>query len=320
MDISPSSPVFFEHAWPFSGVLAGALAQPVIAIGNFDGVHLGHLAVVNEAKALATKLGRACVALTFEPHPRSVFRPDQPVFRLTPPTQKARLLGQAGCAAILAVTFDAGFAALTAEQFVDDLLIKACNASGVVAGYDFHFGKGRTGNANVLRGRLAEHAIACTIAQPFALGGDVVSSSAIRAALEQGDVTGAARLLGRNWSVAATVQHGEKRGRELGFPTANLHLPADCRLAHAIYAVRASVAGRTHAAIASFGRRPTFDGGAAKLEVMLFDFSGDLYGQEMEVSFIGRIRGEERFESVEALIAQMNRDCEAARALLEARP
>jgi riboflavin kinase/FMN adenylyltransferase len=172
----------------------------------------------------------------------------------------------------------------------------------------------------MLRERLAGHGVPVIIADPFRLEGEAVSSSAIRAALEKGDVAHAARLLGRDWSVTAAVQHGDKRGRDLGFPTANLHLPPECRLAHGIYAVRATVAGRTHDAIASFGRRPTFDGGIAKLEVMLFDFSGDLYGQEMEVSFVGWIRGEERFASVEALVARMNLDCDAARALLEARP
>jgi riboflavin kinase/FMN adenylyltransferase len=314
------NPHLVELGWPFDASQPLARTRPVVVIGNFDGVHLGHRAVIREAMALAQRLGRPCMALTFEPHPRSFFQPERPVFRLTPIARKADLLRQAGCSATLAVAFNAGFASLGAEEFVDGLLVKACGASGVVAGYDFHFGKGRTGNPQTLRERLSAHSIPAIIADPFELEGEAVSSSAIRSALEKGDVARAARLLGRDWSVVATVQHGDKRGRELGFPTANLHLPADCRLAHGIYAVRATVAGRTHDAIASFGQRPTFDGGMPKLEVMLFDFSGDLYGQEMEVSFLGWIRGEERFASVEALVERMNRDCDAARALLEARP
>jgi riboflavin kinase/FMN adenylyltransferase len=313
-------PHLIELGWPFGDVPSIAAMGPVVVIGNFDGVHLGHRSVIGEALALARRLGRPCMALTFEPHPRSFFQPDRPVFRLTPPRQKAALLAQAGCATTLAVTFDADFAALGADEFVDALLVKACRAAGVVAGYDFHFGKGRAGTPQMLRERLSSHAIPVIIADPFRLEGEAVSSSAIRAALEKGDVAHAARLLGRDWSVVETVRHGDKRGRELGFPTANLHLPPECRLAHGIYAVRAAVAGVTHDAIASFGRRPTFDGGAPKLEVMLFDFAGDLYGREIEVSFVSWIRGEERFDSVEALVARMNRDCDAARALLEARP
>jgi riboflavin kinase/FMN adenylyltransferase len=312
-------PPLVELAWPFTAAFDAGFQRPVVVIGNFDGVHLGHLAVIGEALSLSRRLSAPCVAITFEPHPRSFFRPTEPVFRLTPAAQKAELLRKAGCATTLAITFDSGFAGLSAEAFVEDLLVGACGASGVVAGYDFHFGKGRSGSPQFLRERLAAHGVPAVIADPFAVHGEAVSSSAIRAALETGDVARAATLLGRDWSVAATVRHGDKRGRDLGFPTANLHLPPECRLAHGIYAVRATVAGRSHDAIASFGRRPTFDGGAPKLEVMLFDFSGDLYGREMEVSFIGWIRGEERFDSVEALIARMNRDCEAARALLEAR-
>jgi riboflavin kinase/FMN adenylyltransferase len=319
MVATSDDPSAIERSWPFAAVFAGGLAHPVIAIGNFDGVHLGHRAVIAEAMALAGSIGRPCVALTFEPHPRSVFQPDSPVFRLTPWPQKAELLKAAGCAATLAIRFDRAFAALTADQFIDDLLIDACGASGVVVGFDFHFGKGRAGNPEIMRARLNARDVPCRIADPLCLGTEVVSSSAIRAALEAGDVVHAAALLGRPWSVCAVVQHGDKRGRELGFPTANLHLTEDCRLAYGIYAVRARVAGVTHDAIASFGRRPTFDDGAPKLEVMLFDFAGEIYGQVMEVSFIGWIRGEARFDGVDALIAQMHRDCDAARALLEAR-
>jgi riboflavin kinase/FMN adenylyltransferase len=320
MSALSGTPQLIELGWPFGEVPAISPAGPVVVIGNFDGVHLGHRAVIGEALDLAARLDRPCMALTFEPHPRSFFQPDRPVFRLTPPRQKAELLHQAGCATTLAVTFDGSFAGLSAQEFVDALLVRACRAAGVVAGYDFHFGKGRSGSPQMLRERLAAHAVPVIIADPYRLEGEAVSSSAVRHALEKGDVSHAARLLGRDWSVTATVQHGDKRGRELGFPTANLHLAPECRLAHGIYAVRATVAGRTHDAIASFGQRPTFDGGMPKLEVMLFDFSGDLYGQEMEVSFVSWIRGEERFASVEALIARMNRDCDAARALLEARP
>jgi riboflavin kinase / FMN adenylyltransferase len=315
--MTPKSDII-ERGWPFASPLPPRLEHPVLAIGNFDGVHLGHGAVLKEAQRLAQRLGRKLVALTFEPHPRSFFRPEEPVFRLTPLHEKAMALAMAGADATLALRFDASVAGLSAEAFVDELLVRACGAAGVVVGHDFHFGKGRAGTAEMLQERLESLGVACAIVTPHLLAGELVSSRAIRAALAKGDVAIAAALLGRPWQVTASVEHGDKRGRELGFPTANLHLSPETGLRHGIYAVRAMVDGKTHNAIASFGRRPTFDDGRPKLEVMLFDFAGDLYGKPLSVDLIAWIRGEERFDSIKALVAQMNRDCALARQLLEA--
>ena len=332
-------PGFISRDWPFAAPFASSLAQsldssldpslapclvagieqPVLVIGNFDGVHLGHKLVLAEARALASRIGKPLVALTFEPHPRDVFTPAQPVFRLTNLPQKAKLLAQAGADVTLALDFNAALSSLSAAAFIDELLIGACRASGVVVGHDFHFGKGRAGTPEFLSTHLQKAGITCLIVPPQHQNGELLSSRAIRAALEAGDIAAANAALGRQWAVSAIVEHGDKRGRELGFPTANLHLPVSCRLRHGIYAVRATVEGTTHNAIASFGRRPTFDDGRPKLEVMLFDFAGDLYGKEICVEFVAWIRGEERFDSVDALILQMNNDCDAARVLLEAR-
>lgn len=324
------APLCVTRHWPFTAPAISGLRQPVLVIGNFDGVHRGHLAVVAKARQLAESLERSLVALTFEPHPRDVFNPARPVFRLTPLAEKARLLALAGCDATLAINFDAALSGLEAQDFVRELLIGACEASGVVVGHDFHFGKGRAGTPDLLRDWLEQAGINCIIVPPQLHGGtdgrqvvgegDLFSSRAIRAALEEGDIAAANAALGHEWSVTAMVEHGDKRGRQLGFPTANLHLPASCRLAHGIYAVRASVQGsvqgRAHDAIASFGRRPTFDDGRPKLEVMLFGFDGDIYGRDLRVDFVAWIRGEERFGSIDALVAQMERDCAAARLLL----
>ena len=295
-----------------------ALRGAVLALGNFDGVHLGHRHVIGQALALAGELRRPAVALTFEPHPRSFFRPDEPVFRLTPRQQKQALLLQAGLGGVITLPFDAGLAGLTARAFVTDLLVGRLRCAGLVSGHDFHFGKGRGGSPEMLHAFGAETGLPVRIVSPFASGGVPVSSSAIRTALREGDVAAAAKLLGRDWSVTGEVRHGDKRGRLLGYPTANMTLDPACGLKHGIYAVRMTVDGVVRGGVASFGRRPTFDDGAPRLETYLFDFSGDLYGKTVEVSFAGWLRGEEKFESVEALVVQMKADEAGARHLLAA--
>lgn len=304
--------------WPFAAPAVPGLEHPVVVIGNFDGVHRGHRHVLGQARELAHGLGRPLLALTFEPHPRTLFRPDQPVFRLTSLPQKALLLADAGADATLAVTFDQTFAGLSAQAFVDDLLIGACAASGVVVGADFHFGRGRTGDTAFLAGALAAHGVTLRVADAYRHEGRIVSSSAVREALGHGDVDAAAALLGHPWWLEAEVQHGDKRGRELGYPTANLHLPPETALRHGIYAVRLRIAGALHTGIASFGHRPTFDNGMAKFEVFVFDFSGDLYGQTIGVEPVAFLRPEMAFSGIEPLIAQMDADSRAARARLAA--
>lgn len=297
-----------------------ALRACVLALGNFDGVHRGHAELAREALALAAQLGRRPAALTFEPHPRSVFKPEEPVFRLTSAAVKTELLGGLGLGLTFVLPFDRTIAAIQAEAFVDDLLLGRLGAAGLVCGYDFHFGQGRRGSPEMLQERCEGEGVPVVVVPPFAWEGEPVSSTLIRTALEQGDVARAAGLLGRPWFVRGIVAHGDKRGRDLGYPTANMHLARDCRLKYGIYAVRMKIAGTWHNGVASFGSRPTFDDGAPRLETFVFDFSGDLYGQQVDVAFVSWLRGEAKFDTLEALIAQMDEDSARARAILSATP
>ncbi|MBB3936827.1 bifunctional riboflavin kinase/FAD synthetase [Aureimonas phyllosphaerae] len=308
---------------PGAAALPRELRGGVVAIGNFDGVHRGHQAVVETLAALAAETGAPRLALTFEPHPRTVFRPQHPVQRLTPAPLKARLFGLLGVEAVVEQPFDLDYAAHPAEAFVAETLHRDLGARHVVVGYDFRFGARRQGDLDFLRARGAELGIGVTSIAPFVdEGANTVSSSRIREDLMNGDAAAAAGLLGYRWTIEGTVSHGAKLGRTLGYPTANMVLPDDGLLAHGIYAVRLRRAdGSLHDGVASYGRRPTFDNGAALFETFLFDFSGDLYGEAVSVSLFGFIRGEERFDSAEALIARMDIDAAEARALLAgARP
>ncbi|MEO8667726.1 MAG: bifunctional riboflavin kinase/FAD synthetase [Bauldia sp.] len=305
------------QSFSIDGVPA-TLSGSVVALGNFDGLHRGHLALLEAAIADARRIGIRALVLTFEPHPRDLFRPDTPVFRLTSPEAKLRLLSAIGIDAVVVIPFDQAFAALTAEQFVAQVLVGRLSAGVVAVGYNFHFGHGRTGSASFLVEAGARFGFPVSIIGPIA-GKDGVPYSAtrIRDALEAGDVAEANKMLGYRWFVTATVISGDRRGRELGFPTANLRLAGDCRLRHGIYAVRVGRAdGGVFDGVASFGRRPTFDNGAPLLEACLFDFAGDLYGEELTVTFIDWIRPELRFESVDALVARMTEDAAAARRIL----
>ena len=297
-----------------------ALRGAVLALGNFDGVHRGHAELARAAVHLARERGTVAAAFTFEPHPRSLFRPQEPVFRLTPPALKAELLAGIGFARSLVLPFDQDIAAIEAATFVDELLIGRLGAAGLVCGYDFHFGKGRTGSPELLQAHGLAAGIPVMVVPPLSWQGEPVSSTLIRLALEAGDVARAAAFLGRPWLVRGLVLHGDKRGRDLGYPTANMQLGRDCRLRYGIYAVRMKIDGLWHDGVASFGRRPTFDDGAPRLETFVFDFSGDLYGKRVDVAFVDWLRGEAKFESLEALIAQMDADSARARAILGATP
>lgn len=294
--------------------LPESLARPVIAIGNFDGVHRGHQAVIERARALARRLSRPTAILTFEPHPRAFFAPDKPMTCITPPDLKAAIAQAFGIDTVIVFDFDASFAARTAAQFVDDILIGGYGAAGIVVGHDFHFGKGREGSPAFLKSYTEGLDLPVEIVRPVADADTPVSSSAIRAALAAGDIAGANHLLGYRWIAQSEIVHGDARGRLLGYPTANMRLPADTGLRHGIYAVRARVDGIVRDGVASFGRRPTFDDGAPLLETHLFDFSGDLYGKRPEVEFLAWIRPELKFDSVEALVARMDEDSREARA------
>ncbi|MCP8939187.1 bifunctional riboflavin kinase/FAD synthetase [Alsobacter sp. SYSU M60028] len=309
-----------SHLDASSGALPGALAGSVAAIGNFDGLHLGHRAVFHAARTMAQGLGAPCVLLTFEPHPRAFFRPDVKMFRLTPQAVKAALAERMGLDGVVVMSFDAALSGTSAADFISGLLVGRLGLRGVAVGHDFHFGKGREGSPALLAAEGPSLGLSVEVIPPLQRGGAPVSSSAIRAHLEAGQVEPAAALLGYRWIVRSVVGHGDKRGRTLGFPTANMKTPEGCGLRHGIYAVRMAVDGVVRNGVASYGRRPTFDDGPPMLEVFLFDFSGDLYGKSVDVEFCAWLRGEEKFDSLDALIAQMNRDAEAARAALARGP
>jgi riboflavin kinase/FMN adenylyltransferase len=292
------------------------LAGAFVAIGNFDGVHRGHRAVIDAAVSNAKRRGRPALALTFEPHPRSYFRPQEPLFRLTPEPAKLRLLAACGLDGAAVMTFDRGLANLAAADFVAEILLGRLRIAGVVVGADFRFGKGRLGTPEFLREEGAERGFAVEVVAPLLAGGRPVSSGAVRMALASGDIAEASELLGHAWFIEGEVVRGAGRGKTLGFPTANFKLDPSCGLMHGIYAVRAYVGEKGYDAVASFGRRPQFDDGAAVFEVLLFDFEGDLYGESLTVELAGFIRPEQKFPSVEALKAQMQHDCNDARALL----
>jgi riboflavin kinase / FMN adenylyltransferase len=299
------------------GIDSGPLAGAVVAIGNFDGVHRGHRAVIGAALTRARELGRKAAALTFTPHPRLFLRPQETLFQLSSERGKLRLLSATGLDGAIVMNFDASLAATSAEDFVGKILVGALGIGGAAIGFDFHFGKSRAGSPSFLTEQGARLGFAVDVAPPLEDEGRPVSSGAVRAALAAGRVVEATELLGAPWFVSGEVIHGDKRGRELGFPTANLKLNPSCGLKHGIYAVRIAVAGQRRDGVASFGRRPMFDDGAPLLEVFLFDFDRDLYGQAIDVAFIGWIRHEQKFESIETLKRHMTADVAQARDALK---
>ena len=301
---------------PASAIAKGA----AVALGNFDGVHLGHRAVISAAMDMARKHGKPAYAVTFEPHPRSFFSPNTPQFKLTDLNDKLRLLAGTGLDGAVVMTFDARRAATTAQDFINHDLIDRLGVSGISVGFDFHFGKGRTGSPALLAAEGPRLGIEVHIQSHIDADGRAVSSTAIRNALGQGQIDEANTLLGYPWFISGEVVHGEKRGRDLGYPTANIRLDPACGLRHGIYAVRAGIGDKRIGGVASFGRRPTFDNGAPLLEVFLFDFKGNLYGQPLDIAFIGFIREELKFDSIDALVRQMDDDSTTARTMLAAAP
>ena len=296
--------------------LPQGFGRAIVALGNFDGLHRGHRAVISEAQRLASSLGLPAGLLSFEPHPRSFFKPDAPLFRLTPAPLKAALACAMGLQGVVELPFNHALAGTSAHDFIEEMLVNRLGIGGIVIGHDFHFGKGREGSPEMIAEMGARLGIPVSVVAALKEGEAPVSSSQIRDCLVEGDVMAAAHLLGYRWLVRSEVVHGDKRGRLLGFPTANMVLGTDCALRHGIYAVRLAVDGVVHDGVASFGRRPTFDDGAPRLETFVFDFDGDLYGKQADVEFCGFLRGEAKFDSVDALIAQMDADCARARSVL----
>ncbi|MEI9889030.1 MAG: bifunctional riboflavin kinase/FAD synthetase [Rhizomicrobium sp.] len=294
----------------------------VVAVGNFDGVHLGHQALIGAARDMARERGAPLGVLAFEPHPQEFFRPSSQSFRLTPFRAKARLIAELGADILYALAFDAEMATKTAQDFVAEVLVDALAIGAVVVGADFQFGKGRAGNVTLLAYMGEMEGFGVTVFEPIiAHGHDKVSSTEIREALKAGRPEVAARLLGHFWSVEARVEHGDKRGRTIGFPTANMKL-TDCLLpAFGIYAVRAKIVEddkvvSTHDGVANFGIRPMYEIDTPLLETYLFDFAGDLYGKHMAVEFVAYLRPEMKLDGLEALKAQIALDSEAAKIAL----
>jgi len=304
----------FGHRDPVPESLRGA----ILALGNFDGFHLGHQRVVAEAVQWARAEGRPAIVATFDPHPVRHFAPHVPPFRLTTLDQREELFAAAGADAMLVFEFDTELAATSAEDFVGDLLARHLGAAGVVTGEDFTFGKDRGGDFALLASQGARHGIAARAVGPVSLGALPVSSSRVRDALKAGDCETATQLMTRPFAVRGVVQHGDKRGREIGYPTANLELGSYLRPRYGIYAVTGRVlnTGEMLKGAASLGIRPQFEPAREWLEPYFFAFSGDLYGREMEVALHHFLRPEARFDSLAALTAQMAEDCTRAAELL----
>lgn len=307
-------------------VLNGHLEVPsdatgaVLAIGNFDGVHRGHQALLQTAQRIGTERNAPAGVMVFEPHPREFFQPSEPHFRLTSLEDKLAIFEHLRLDLAVVMPFDAALAGMSAEAFCSDVLAGAFGARHIVIGYDFFFGKGRGGSPEVLKNLGQQLGYDATIVAPVVEDGEAFSSTAIRLKLAQGDVKGAAHALGRWWQVSGTVTGGAHRGHGLGFPTANVPLEKGTALGHGIYAVRVGVGETQLTGAAYLGTRPTFDHGKPVLEVFLFDFDGDLYGRDMTVQFIDFIRPDRKFDTSGALISQMTEDCAAARDRLDEAP
>ncbi len=288
-----------------------------VAIGNFDGVHPGHQAVIGRALAEARRRGAPSGVVTFEPHPRRFFAPQSQPFTLTTLDDKARLLAALHIGLLCALDFNPALAALSAEAFVEEVLVKGLKVAHVVIGHDFHFGRNRQGTPEGLEDLGHRHGFSVERISPVEGEAGVYSSTAIRDALRQGRPDVAAHLLGRPWTVSGIVAHGDKRGRLINFPTANVVLGEYLEPALGVYAVQArSADGAVLSGVANIGRRPTFGGEQVRLEAHLFDFKGDLYDQRLEIALIEYIRAERKFDGLDALKAQIAQDADAARRIL----
>ncbi len=296
-----------------------------VAVGNFDGVHLGHRAVIDAARAVAEAGGLPLLALTFEPHPRTLFarlksHRDPDPFRLTPGLTKIKALADLGLDAIVCLRFTPSFAQQTPDDFIQQVLVDGLDVRHVAIGHDFCFGRGRAGNAGTL-GAVSAFTVSALPPQRRAEGngeGEAFASTLIRDHLRAGRVEAAAALLGRPFTLTGRVQHGDKRGRTIGFPTANIHLGDYLRPAFGVYAVTVEGEGQTYRGVANLGRRPTVAGLTERLEVHLFDFAGDLYGRKLTVALHHFLRPEQKFDGLDALTRQIGLDAQAARDKLAA--
>ena len=299
------------------GGIPDTLKGSIVALGNFDGFHLGHQAVVSRAVARAFHERRPVIVATFDPHPVRFFKPEVPSFRLTTLYQREKLFAHAGADAMLVFEFGAELASTSAEDFVSKLLAGRIGAAGVVTGDDFTFGRGRTGSVETLKTLGAHSGIAAEAVAQVLVDGERVSSGRIRDALIAGETGAATRMLSRPYAIEGVVQRGDARGRELGYPTANLQLGDYLRPKYGIYAVRVTLdEGSEHPGVASLGIRPTFDPPRELLEAHLFGFEDELYGRTIEVALHAYIREEKKFDDLDALTAAMRDDEVQARRLL----
>jgi riboflavin kinase/FMN adenylyltransferase len=288
-----------------------------LAIGNFDGVHRGHRAVLSAAKDTAAARGLPMGVMVFEPYPRKFFQPQRPFFRLSSLARKLELLSACGCGFTAVIPFDETVAELTAADFVHKIIAQAFAIGHATVGYNFFFGKGRGGNPGVLVDEGLRHGFGVTVVEPQGQAGEIFSSTRVRELLAEGDVAAAAEMLGYWWRISGVVESGAGRGQGLGFPTANMRLEEGVTLKHGIYAVHAYCAGERLQGAAYLGTRPTFDAGLPLLETFLFDFDGNLYGKTLEIEFIAFVREDAKFRSAESLSAQMVSDCAKAKAILD---
>jgi len=293
-----------------------------VAIGNFDGVHPGHRAVINEAGLIARDEGVPWAVLTFEPHPRQLFTPNQPPFRLTPLRAKAQQIEAMGADLLIVQRFNKAFSEIEAEDFIRDALVRGLGAHHVVSGYDFVFGHNRGGHCDLLLALGEKEGFGFTAVSALSDDtGEVYSSTRIRDRLKDADPLGAAKILGRPFELSGRVVHGDNRGRDLGFPTANIQMGRHIRPANGIYAVQALMEGEEgqqwHDGAANIGVRPTFDGDGILLEVFLLDFDADLYGKRLRVRLIDYLREEKKFDGLDPLKAQIALDVEQTRKILE---
>jgi riboflavin kinase/FMN adenylyltransferase len=294
----------------------GSLKGAALAIGNFDGVHRGHQAVLLEAKRIAEAEGRRSGAVVFDPHPRAFFAPHQPFFYLTPLPLKLELLAELGLDQTFVLPFTRELSSLSADNFAAKVVGQGLGASHVVVGYDFTYGKGRTGTTEGLKMIGRREGFGVDVVAPVGEQGAAFSSSSIREHLRKGEIREAAEQLGYWWRIRGKVEKGHGRGTGLGFPTLNLALADGQEVAHGIYAMRVYHKGRRYDAAGYVGSSPTFGPATPALEAYLLDFAGDLYGEDVELEFIAKLRGDRAFADGEALAKQMREDCEAARIVL----
>jgi riboflavin kinase/FMN adenylyltransferase len=285
----------------------------ILTLGTFDGIHPGHLMIIDKLVSCSKEKGCRNVVITFHPHPRTVLSGSNSVKMLSTQEEKIKLLEKHGVENLLTINFTKEFASLTAEEFIYDYLINGIGLGEIVLGHDHHFGKGRIGNVELLKKIGAKENFVVTTVDPFLLDGEIVSSTKIRNAISEGDIAKSNKLLARNYSFSGVVVSGDKRGRELGFPTANIKLSSQEKLlpANGIYAVRVFVENEKHIGLLSIGNRPTFyNEGELVTEVYIYDFNREIYGEEVTVELVERLRGEEKFNSAKELINQMNKDKE----------